>query len=262
MHKIAAQLYTVRAHTQNFADFRETCRRIKEMGYDGVQLSAVAPEITPEEINQVLQETGLECPATHFSLDHIESDFDGFVAKHRLWKCRYPAIGGNFMPLEKWSQQNWDAFFVRFNALADRLAAQGLSLGYHNHHFEFARVNGLTTAYTMLLNRLAPSAWLEVDTQWIARGGAEPSDIIRKAAHRLPCVHLKDMTITRSSDPEKDMLPAICEVGDGNLNWPGILEACAYAGVQWYIVERDDGEMEAFDSLARSLDNLRNRMGL
>lgn len=260
MHKIAAQLYTVRQHIQNAADFADTCRKIKAMGYDGVQLSAVGP-IEPEEINRILKGEGLECPATHFSLDHIESDIAGFVAKHHLWGCKYPAIGSYFLSSEKWNMENWDAFFLRFNRLAEQLAAEGLHLGYHNHHFEFAKV-GTVTAYTMLMNRLSPAAWLEVDTHWIARGGAEPSDIIRKLAHRIPCVHLKDMVILRDSDPAKDFMPAICEVGDGNLNWPGILDACQYAGVQWYIVERDDGEMEAFASLERSLNNLRNRMGL
>ena len=51
-------------------------------------------------------------------------------------------------------------------------------------------------------------------------------------------------------------------MGDGNLDWPQILEAARYAGTQWYIVERDNGEMEPFRSLERSFRNLRFTMGL
>ena len=53
----------------------------------------------------------------------------------------------------------------------------------------------------------------------------------------------------------------MCEVGSGNLNWPRILDACRRAGVEWYLVERDSGDLDPFDSLKVSLDNLR-AMGL
>ena len=64
------------------------------------------------------------------------------------------------------------------------------------------------------------------------------------------------MTIT----PQRT--PKMTEICDGNLNWPRIIEACRYAGVQWYIVERDAGDLDPFDSLARSCYNLREKMGL
>ena len=49
----------------------------------------------------------------------------------------------------------------------------------------------------------------------------------------------------------------MCEVGAGNLDWPRILEACREAGVDWYLIERDSGDLDPFDSLRISLENLR-----
>jgi sugar phosphate isomerase/epimerase len=63
-------------------------------------------------------------------------------------------------------------------------------------------------------------------------------------------VHLKDMAIT----PERQQLMA--EVGEGNMNWTGILEACREAGVKWYIVEQDICQRDPFESLKISFDNL------
>ena len=51
------------------------------------------------------------------------------------------------------------------------------------------------------------------------------------------------------------------EVGEGNLEWPAILDACREAGVEWYIVEQDTCQRDPFESLGLSLMNLR-RLGL
>jgi sugar phosphate isomerase/epimerase len=53
----------------------------------------------------------------------------------------------------------------------------------------------------------------------------------------------------------------MCEVGAGAINWPAVLEACKAAGVKWYLIERDNGDLDPFDSLKISLENL-NRMGV
>jgi sugar phosphate isomerase/epimerase len=59
--------------------------------------------------------------------------------------------------------------------------------------------------------------------------------------------------------PMREQLMA--EVGEGNLNWHGILKACKDADVKWYIVEQDTCQRDPFDSLAISLHNLQS-MGL
>jgi peptidoglycan/LPS O-acetylase OafA/YrhL len=40
-----------------------------------------------------------------------------------------------------------------------------------------------------------------------------------------------------------------------------ILPACRASNVEWYAVERDSGDLPAFDSLKKSLDNLRGKLG-
>jgi len=51
------------------------------------------------------------------------------------------------------------------------------------------------------------------------------------------------------------------EVGEGNLHWPGIREACREANVEWYAVEQDICPGDPFESLAVSYRNL-VQMGL
>jgi sugar phosphate isomerase/epimerase len=97
--------------------------------------------------------------------------------------------------------------------------------------------------------------WWEIDTYWIVHGGGDPAAWIRKVDGRIPCVHLKDMAITL----KREQLMA--EIGEGNLNWPLILQACRDAGVEWYLVEQDICQRDPFESLKISLENLRE-MGL
>ena len=52
------------------------------------------------------------------------------------------------------------------------------------------------------------------------------------------------------------------EVGEGNLNWPRILDACRAAGVKWYVIEQDDcNGLDPFACAERSLQNVK-AMGL
>ena len=75
-----------------------------------------------------------------------------------------------------------------------------------------------------------------------------------KAAGRADLVHVKDMAMRG-----REQLYA--EVGEGNLNWPAILDACEAAGARWYIVEQDTCQRDPFESLGISLRNLKG-MGL
>ena len=71
----------------------------------------------------------------------------------------------------------------------------------------------------------------------------------------MPVVHLKDMVIQGRREQ------VMAEVGEGNLNWPAILDACREANVEWYAIEQDICQRDPFESLAISYKNLR-AMGL
>ena len=256
---IGAQTYTIRDHMQSPADMAKSFRRLRQMGYEAVQVSGQG-EVEAEALAQMLQDEGLCCAATHVSLE-LMKDTAQCVALHEALQCRYTAIGGFFSAA---GPDEWKRFVDAFNAVGQALAAQGLRVGYHNHSHELAPLDGApagvdATVLAMLIDQLDPSIWFEIDTYWIAHGGGDPVAWIDRAAasgpDRLPCVHFKDMAITTRREQQ------MCEIGSGNLNWPAILAACRNAGVEWYLVERDAGELDAFDSLEVSLKNMK-AMGL
>jgi len=258
--QIGAQMFTLHEHLKTVSDTAKACAKVKEMGYGAIQASAGAfGTMTSKELKQILDDTGLVCAATHFSMERL-SEVDAIVDFHAEVGCKYTAVGGfgwGGVPKEEWM-----GFIAEYNALGKQLAAKGLHLGYHNHSHELApfatdpaKLCPGECPYQLLFDELDESVWFELDTFWITHGGGSPEAWIKKFEGRLPCLHVKDMTVTGGRDQK------MCEVGSGNLNWPGILEAAKAAGVQWYLVERDSGDLDPFDSLKISLENL-HTMGI
>src|SRR5688572_32942725 len=93
--RLAAQLFTLREYTQTPTDIAKTLARVKKLGYDAVQLSALGP-IDPKELASILSNEGLTCCATHVSLDRMKNETSAVIDDHKLWNCEYTAIGGFF----------------------------------------------------------------------------------------------------------------------------------------------------------------------
>lgn len=249
--QIGAQMYTLREHLKTPADIAKTCKRVRQMGYEAIQVSAFGP-IEPAELAKILQGEGLAVAATHVSLDMMR-DTQKCVDYHKTLGCQYPAIGG-FFPQEH-TPETYIAFAKEFTQIGDELAKHGLTVGYHNHSRELARLSHGQTILDTLIENTGPSIWFELDVYWLAHGGGDPAAWINKVNGRIPCIHFKDMKVNIKQEQ------AMCEVGSGNLNWPAIIAACKKAGTQWYLVERDSGDLDPFESLKISFDQMKT-MGL
>lgn len=256
--QIGAQMYTLREHCKTPADIAGTCEKLSKLGFGAVQASALGP-IEPAELKKILDDNGLVCAATHRGLDQMRDEPEKLIEEHQILGCELTALGG--FGFGGADEPAWDAFIKDFNAATAKLNAAGLRVGYHNHSHEWSpfdppdRINVERTPIRKLIDGLDQHIWFELDTYWVAHAGADPAAWTRKCAGRLPAVHVKDMTITQ------DRTQKMCEVGAGNLNWPAILDACKEVGVKWYLIERDNGDLDPFDSLKISLENL-HAMGI
>jgi sugar phosphate isomerase/epimerase len=250
---IAAQLYTVREFAKTPADIASSLKRVGQMGYRAIQCSGLGP-IDPTELKTLADGEGLTICATHVGYDRLRDETDAVIDEHRIWDCRYVAIGGLPQPY----REDGEAGFIRFakeaTVVARKLSDAGLTFGYHNHSFELERF-GDRTALQILFDETDPEVFqFEIDVYWIQHGGADPAAWLRKAKGRADVIHVKDLAM-------KGREQLFAEVGEGNLNWPAILEAAREAGTRWYAVEQDRCQRDPFESLEISLKNLQ-AMGL
>ena len=244
---IAAQLYTLREFTKTPADIAQALRKVREMGYEAVQTSALGP-IDPKELKKIVDDLGLTICATHVPFERLRDDTAAIAAEHILWGCKFPAIGG--LPAAYRNAEGYHKFAKEASEVGRKLKTYGLTFGYHNHSFELEKY-GDKTGLQILYDESDPEAFTsEIDTYWVQHGGGDPAAWIRGLKGRAHIVHFKDMTMRAGKQ-------IMAEVGEGNLNWPSILQACKEAGVRWYIVEQDTCERNPFESLAISLKNLK-----
>lgn len=245
---LAAQLYTIRDYTRDADGFAESMAKIRQIGYLAVQISGIGP-IPDEQVKAILDENDLIACITHTPFERLQNDLEGVVAQHRLWNCRHVAVGSMPMPYRQNGEAGYIAFAKEASAIGKKLYDQGLTFSYHNHSFEFCRF-GKRTGLEILYEESDPRyLQAELDTYWVQHGGGDPAAWIHLMKGRMPVIHLKDMVIV-------DDQQAMAEIGEGNLNWRAILDACRDAGVEWYAVEQDTCRRDPFESLRISFDNL------
>jgi sugar phosphate isomerase/epimerase len=154
--------------------------------------------------------------------------------------------------------------------VSTRLAADGITLYYHNHHVEFATRGG--TTILDIIRAEAPTMRLEIDVHWVQRGGRDPVRTLQKYAGLVDLVHLKDYRIgelsptafdaVRSGDHAAFMqaftgVVQFGEIGEGNLEWTEIIDQAITSGAQYLLIEQDDQYgRDPYDCLQTSRDNL------
>jgi sugar phosphate isomerase/epimerase len=249
--RIAAQLYTLREFTKTPEDVAKTMKKVREIGYEAVQVSGMGP-IDPKELKKIVDGEGLYICTTHIPYQKMVDTPEVVIEEHQLWGCKHPAIGG--MPGEYRNAEGYHRFAKEASEVGKRLAEGGMHFSYHNHSFELEKY-GDKVGLEILRTESDPKYFnLEIDTYWIQHGGGDPAEWVSRCKGRIPLLHLKDMAMRGSEQ-------LMAEIGEGNLNWPSILTAAKEAGVDWYIIEQDVCQRDPFESLAISFRNVK-AMGL
>jgi sugar phosphate isomerase/epimerase len=242
---IAAELYTLRDHLRDADEIAAGLARVREIGYAGVELAGLGP-IEPAHLARLLRETGLAASSVHVRWERLREGMDEVLEDCRTWACGHVAVP--ILPPEYRDALGYRRFGAEAAEVAARLAEAGIRLSYHNHSFELERF-GSQNGLELLFGASGPALGAQLDTYWIQHGGGSPSAWIRWLSGQVPSIHLKDMVVV-------DGEPAMAEIGEGNLDWAGILSACAEAGTGLLIVEQDVCRRDPFESLAISRRNL------
>jgi sugar phosphate isomerase/epimerase len=178
---------------------------------------------------------------------------DAEIEFHRILGCDYVAIGGYWGHGQ--TLEAYQKFLAEAKPVVPALNAAGLTFAYHNHSHEFIRIRETGQWLIDYVFEQNPAIEFEMDTYWVANAGVDVVHMINRLPGRLTCVHLKDQEMV------PDVGGVMAPVGEGNLNWDGILPALDQAGTKWFIVEQDDCRRDPFDCLASSFDYLSQLTG-
>ena len=233
MIKIALQLYSLRDDIT--ADFKGTLKKVKEFGYDGVELAGLQG-YSPEEVREMCREIGLIPISAHVTIDELSNDVVESIRRYKAIGCEYVAI--------PWMDKsrlpggaNYDKTKKVINAAAVECEKQGVILLYHNHDFEFDKLDG---EYLLdILFSDIPAIQTEIDTCWVNVGGEDPVAYLKKYSKRAPLVHFKDFVSAkhqRETGSGFEFMP----LGLGQQNIEAIVTAAKEAGTKWAVIEQDN----------------------
>mgnify|MGYP003295104078 CR=1 FL=1 len=186
---VAIQVYSVRDDAA--ADLRGTLEKIKEMGYDGVELAGLFGHC-PKKVKHWCDSLGLNPISAHVPLADMLADVDKVIADYKAVGCEYivvPYVTAERRPGGELFMQ----MIEEIRTIGTKAKEAGLVLLYHNHDFEFIKMPNGQYGLDYIYSTIGPELLeTELDTCWVKVAGECPVAYIKKYANRCPVVHLKD----------------------------------------------------------------------
>ncbi|WP_428687188.1 sugar phosphate isomerase/epimerase family protein [Roseibium sp.] len=241
---VSFQLYSAR----EFTPWETVLQRLSGLGYTQVEGFGGNYE-DPAAFRELLDANGLAMPSGHFfPMEQFEDDIDKVIATAK-------ALGMEriFVPAVPPEQRvpdaaMWQSIAERLEAIGSKIRDAGLRFGWHNHDFEFQTCADGRLPMDIILET-APSIEWEADIAWIVRGGQDPLTWINIHADRITTAHVKDIAPEGECADEDGW----ADVGQGTMDWKGIMAALRGIGVDLFVMEHD--KPSDFDRFAsRSID--------
>ena len=150
IERVGLQLYTVRQEMEK--DVEGTIARVAASGYKEVEFAGYFKK-TPAEIRAMLDRNGLTAPSAHIPAATPDAWHEGLDAAHVIGH-QYVVVP--WIPVEQRTGiDGYKKIAAHFNEAAQQARSAGLQFAYHNHDFEFARVDG-KLPYDVLLAETDP----------------------------------------------------------------------------------------------------------
>ena len=244
--EIGAQLFTVREFCKTLDGFEESLKKVADIGYRTVQVSATCP-YEAGWLKEKLAETGLRCVLTHIPQDELMNDLDRVIRDHHVFDCE--CIGLGRYKFED-PAADYEAFKALYAPVTEKIRSGGRYFMYHNHAREFQKIGQKTILRKMAEDFSPEVLGFTFDTYWAQVGGADPAAYLELFAGRIPVIHLKDCGYGQKMEV----------VGEGNINFDRVFEKAEAGGTKYMLVEQDNcnGE-DPFDCLRRSYEYLKSR---
>ncbi len=255
--KKAVQQIMLGTVTGSEVQARETLRRIKAAGYDGLELNRFM--IHPSSLmvrmmtraagmptgkggkldwHGLLQESSLDVISLHADLGSLEREAEAVVEEAKSFGTDKVVITGMYR-FDYSDEEIVRDLAKRLNKAGEDLKAQGVELLYHNHNVELLPLKSGRRAYNVLLEETDPNTVnFEFDSYWFTDGGADAKLWMKKLGTRMKLWHVTDRG-SRQNDPA--MTPILkadsMELGTGNMDLDGLREIAVENGIEAVVLE-------------------------
>ena len=233
--KYAVQLYTLRHDCTNGAEFLQQFKKIKALGFDGVEFAGFH-DLPLSEIKTALDAAGLVAVGCHCGMDSFDTPEKARACVQAAKTLGMDCYGVGGAPHKTGEDiAHLREVYRMANAIGE---PEGVKFYYHNHSEEFQITIDGETAEDLI----AKDAYLEIDTYWSHHAGEDNAALIRRLADRIVHLHVKDGL---------DGHPLA--LGEGDCDVRAVLDAAKAIDLPWVILENDDPQPDGFADITRSM---------
>ncbi len=187
--RVGIQLYSLRA--QFSEDVPSTIAKIKSWGITVIEGGENTYGMEESKFIDLLNKNGLKTASVGTSLEELRDN-----AKETLRRAK--AFGAKYA-MCPWIPHKDNNFTIKdaknatqiFNDAGKFLKANGVTLVYHPHGYEFRSYEDGTLFDYMAKN--ADHFDFEMDVYWVTHGGKDPLTLFEKYPTKFKLMHLKDM---------------------------------------------------------------------
>ncbi len=250
---ISIQLYT----TRNFQPYNKILNFISETGITNIELFGLE-NLNIEDFKKMMDDYNVTFKSSHFGFEALTNP-SNIIERAKALNIKHvivpapPLKGDSFKDQFVLSEDEWISFGKNLSSYVSIFEDSGLTLGYHNHSYEFKPLPSMKLPIECVMEH-NENLKFEIDLGWSIAGGAEPKPWIEKYSKKIIACHLKDFF-----DKQKDMLDHNNQsaVGDGFINWNEIINSIRQTNCELFILEHDDPK-DYKDYTLRSINNLRD----
>jgi sugar phosphate isomerase/epimerase len=222
------QTYSLRKNLGE--DFEGTLEYVAKVGYKNIEAYGLKPDglyygkITPKQHEKVVKDLGMELKSTHCSYAEVEK------AKKMIEAAAETGMKYLVIPSTPRKYRNsadgWKQVAENFNKIGEICKENGLMFGYHNHAFEFEKVEGIIPQEYLIEATEVDLVCFEADLFWVMKGGYDAVELIKKYPGRIKLFHVKEAT----EEMEETT------IGQGIIDFKSMFKA-AKKDLEYYFVE-------------------------
>jgi sugar phosphate isomerase/epimerase len=246
LDKLGLQLYTIRDIFK--ADPLGSLKKMADIGYSYIEYADMPDlPIKYADFRKAAGDLGMTVPSGHYDNKEWFTETQKIIDKAETLGSKYVVNGWTDQTQRSLSDILKQA--EGFNKIGEIAKRAGMHYIYHNHEYEFAKLDGDKTMMDVLIQNTDPQyVNYELDMYWTVTGGADNAEYMKKYPGRFPCCHVKD----RTADGK------MVDVGDGVIDWAGIFAHSKTGGIEYYFVEHDEPTAPAYVSVAKSYNYLKS----
>lgn len=224
-------------------DLPGTLKKMGAMGYNSLEMcspkgyasTGFGPlqDLPAATLKKMINDAGFTCVSSHFGMGELRDHAQERIDYAKELGLTQMIIASPGLPKDA-TLDDWKRTADEANKIGELARKSRVQLGYHNHNFEFEKLDG-QLIYDVLLERLDPELVKLQFQVWVIIAGYKAADYFNRYPGRYISAHLYDW-----SGKGEEAVP----LGKGVVDWKEFFAAAEKNGVKNYFVEMGPPNLE------------------